>query len=304
MGRRSRWEDLPTESVHPESLTLDRLSTQAVLSLMASEDRAVVEAVGKERRRISRAAAEIAQRLASGGRLFFVGAGTSGRLGVLEAAECPPTFGTDPKQIVAIIAGGSRSVFRAKENVEDRDGEGAEALRDNQLVKDDIVVGISASSVTPFVRGALAFARKRHAATVLVTCGNRLRGVADIVVAPAVGPEVLAGSTRLKAGTATKLVLNQLTLAAMIRLGKVHGPYMVDVKPRSAKLRDRAVRIVQSIADVDRGQAQELLVRARGSVKVAVLMGRLGIDRRQAEQRLEESDGRLRKALGTSPSQG
>jgi N-acetylmuramic acid 6-phosphate etherase len=219
---------------------------------------------------------------------------------VLEAAECPPTFGTDPSSIVALIAGGPRAVFRSAEGAEDLDGEGASFLRARRLSRKDVVVGISASSVTPFVRGALAFARRRGAATILVTCGSRPRGVASLVVSPDVGPEVLAGSTRLKAGTATKLVLNQITLLAMIRLKKVHGPYMVDVRPGSRKLRDRARRIVAALAGADRKSAETLLRRADGDVKLAVVMGALGLSSEEARRRLQRKKDDLGAALKSS----
>ena len=246
------------------------MGEDAVLELLAKEDHRVVRAVAAESKRIRRAARAMANTLSSNGRVFYVGAGTSGRLGVLEASECPPTYGTAPSEIVAIMAGGNASVFRSKEGAEDDERAAAKALRSKRLKARDLVVGISASSVTPFVRGALSLARTRAAGTALVTCGPRLRGVADVVIAPKVGPEVLAGSTRMKAGTATKLVLNQMTLLAMIRLKKVYGPYMIDVRPTSAKLRDRAVRMVQALADVDRGEAEALLAAAGYDVKTAL----------------------------------
>ncbi len=287
MPRRSAWENLPTEAIHAESANLHRRSPRSVLALLSREDLRAVGAVRSEAVRIEKASAVVARALARGGRVFFAGAGTSGRLGVLEAAECPPTFDTDPSSIVAVIAGGPRAVFRSVEGAEDREGQGASLLRARRLSRKDVVVGISASSVTPFVRGALAFARRRGAATVLVTCGSRPRGVASIVVSPEVGPEVLAGSTRLKSGTATKLVLNRITLLAMIRLKKVHGPYMVDVRPGSRKLRDRAVRIVEALAGGDRKTAETLLRRARGDIKLAVVMGALGLSTEDASRRLE-----------------
>jgi N-acetylmuramic acid 6-phosphate etherase len=297
MPRRSDWESLPTEAVHPESANLHRRSARSVLALLSREDLRVAAAVRSEAARIERASLALARALARGGRVFFVGAGTSGRLGVLEAAECPPTFGTDPGSIVALIAGGPRAVFRSVEGAEDREEQGRSLLRARRLSQKDAVVGISASSVTPFVRGALAFARRRGASTVLVTCGSRPRGTASVVVSPGIGPEVLAGSTRMKAGTATKLVLNQITLLAMIRLGKVHGPYMVDVRPGSRKLRDRARRIVEALAGADRKTAATLLGRARGDVKLAVVMGALGLSSAQARRHLESKKRDLDAAL-------
>jgi N-acetylmuramic acid 6-phosphate etherase len=304
--RRSIWESLPTEALHPKSGNLDRLSPEALLALFSKEDRRMVAAVEAEAPRIARAASALARALSRGGRVFLAGAGTSGRLGVLEAAECPPTFGTDPDRIVGLIAGGSEAVRRAVEGAEDREGEGRRQLRSRRLRAADLVVGISASSVTPFVRGSLAFARDRGASTVLVTCapGARgLRGLADVVVAPRVGAEVLAGSTRMKAGTATKLVLNRMTLLAMIRLKKVYGPYMVELRPSSAKLEDRARRMVERLASVDSERASRLLDQA-GDVKTAVAMGRLGVSAAEARRRLARKMGDLRAVLSSAGARG
>ncbi len=298
MSKRSPWEALPTEAIHPKAKKLDTQTAESILATMAREDGRVARAVHAQARSIQRAAAMMAKALAADGRTLYVGAGTSGRLGVLEAAECPPTYGTDPSQIVGIMAGGDQAVFRSKEGVEDRERAGEEALRARKPSKDDLVVGISASSVTPFVRGALRLARERDAATVLITCSPRVRGIADVVIAPEVGPEVLAGSTRMKAGTATKLVLNQMTLLAMIRLKKVFGPYMVDLKATSAKLRDRGVRMVQSLARVDRELAETLLSTAMDNVKAAVVMGRLEVSLAEAKRRLAAAHSDLRRVLG------
>lgn len=256
-------------------------------------------AVEAEAPRIARAALALARALSRRGRVFLAGAGTSGRLGVLEAAECPPTFGTEPDRVVGLIAGGSGAVFRAVEGAEDREADGRRLLQARRLRSEDLVVGISASSVTPFVRGALALARERRASTVLVTCAPDARGLrklADVVVAPRVGAEVLAGSTRMKAGTATKLVLNRMTLLAMIRLKKVYGPFMVELRPASAKLRDRARRMVEALASVGAERAVKLLEEA-GDVKTAVVMGRLGISSAEARRRLSRRKGDLRALL-------
>jgi N-acetylmuramic acid 6-phosphate etherase len=307
MGRRrSIWESLPTEALHPRSAKLDLLSATALLDLLSREDRKVVAAVEAEGPRIARAARAFARALSRGGRVLFAGAGTSGRLGVLEAAECPPTFGTEPRLIVGLIAGGEGAVFRAVEGAEDREAEAKRILRGRRVGPKDLVVGVSASSVTPFVRGALAFARERRASTALVTCapGTRgLRRLADVVVAPRVGAEVLAGSTRLKAGTATKLVLNRMTLLAMVRLHKVCGPFMVELKPGSAKLRDRARRMIQALAAVGSERASELLDEA-GDVKTAVVMGRLGISSAEARRRLSRRRGDLRAVLSSGGDRG
>ena len=302
MGRsRSIWVSLETESLHPRSANLDRLEPEALLAILSREDRKVVAAVEAEGRRVLEAALALARTLLDGGRVFIAGAGTSGRLGILEAAECPPTFGTDPDRIVGLIAGGSDAVFRAVEGAEDRESDGRRFLRARRLRPGDLVVGISASSVTPFVRGALLYARERGASTVLVTCASGRRGLrrlADVVIAPRVGPEVLAGSTRMKAGTATKLVLNRMTLLAMIRLKKVYGPYMVEIRPGSAKLRDRARRMIERLAAVDPERASELLDQA-GDVKTAVAMGSLGLSAAEARRLLARAKGDLREALSS-----
>jgi N-acetylmuramic acid 6-phosphate etherase len=230
-----------------------------------------------------------------------VGAGTSGRLGVIEAAECPPTFDTPPGQVRAVIAGGRGAVFRSVEGAEDDAAEGARAIR-RRARAGDLVVGIAASGVTPFVRGALDEARRRRAATVLVTCNPAVsRRAARVVVALDVGPEVLAGSTRLKAGTATKLALNTLTTGAFARLGKVHGNRMVDVRPRSAKLRARAIRVVAEVGGVGPRAAARLLQAARDKPKVAIAMARLAIGAAAARQRLRAAAGSLRRALEPRP---
>jgi N-acetylmuramic acid 6-phosphate etherase len=291
------WAGLLTESRNPRSARLDTLSTPRVVALLLDEDRRAVAAAGRQRAAIARAAARVADALHSGGRVVFLGAGTSGRLGVLEAAECPPTFGTDPDRIRGVMAGGEDAVFRAVEGAEDRaeDGKGeAERLRAG-----DLLVGISASSVTPFVRGALETARARGVPTVLVTCAPRsgLRGMADVVVAIRTGPEVLTGSTRLKAGSATKAALNAITTAAMVRLGKAYGNLMVDLRQGSAKLRDRARRIVVAAGEVGPERADALLVEAGGEVKTAIVMARLGLAADQARRRLADADGHVRAAL-------
>jgi N-acetylmuramic acid 6-phosphate etherase len=239
----------------------------------------------------------IAAALGCGGRLFFVGAGTSGRLGVLEAAECPPTFGTRPGLVQAIMAGGRRSVFRSREGAEDDAGAAARAVR-RRVRRGDVVVGISASGVTPFVRGALAAARGLRAITVLVQCSaSRGRVAADVIIRAVPGPEVLAGSTRLKAGTATKLVLNTLTTASMTRLGKVYGNRMIDLQPRSAKLRARAERLVAEIAGVRPDRARRALRDARGRVRLAVVMARRNLPASAAARALRAAGGSLRSVL-------
>ena len=291
------WESLPTEARHPASHDLDRLSDEEIVSLLLEEDRRGLEAALRQRESVAQAAAWLAETLAGGGRVVFAGAGTSGRLGVLEAAECPPTFGTDPERIRAVIAGGPDAVFAAREGAEDDEEDGRRSAGD--LAARDLLIGLSASSLTPFVRGALAEARRRGARTVLVTCAaaGGLDGLADLVVALATGPEVLTGSTRLKAGSATKAVLNTMTTTAMVRLGKVFENLMVDLRPGSAKLRDRAVRIVAAGGRVSRDEAARLLQEAGGEVKTAIVMARAGLSVPAARERLRDASGHVREAL-------
>jgi N-acetylmuramic acid 6-phosphate etherase len=294
------WARLLTESRNPRSRDLDRLPIRRAVELLLDEDRRALVAAARVAPAITRAAAAAARVLAGGGRILFIGAGTSGRLGILEAAECPPTFGSAPEQIVGVMAGGEDAVFRAVEGSEDREDVGRR--EGGRATARDLVVGISASSVTPFVRGALAAARARGAATVLVTCAPRpgLRAMADVVIAVPTGPEVLTGSTRLKAGSATKAVLNAITTAAMVRQGKAYENLMVDLKRNSAKLVDRARRIVSAAARVPPDEAQRLLDAAGGEVKTAIVMGRLGVAPATARKRLRAAGGHVRAALRES----
>jgi N-acetylmuramic acid 6-phosphate etherase len=300
MAARVRYDRLATERVNSRTRGLDRLDAGAIARLMNREDRRAVAAVGRVAPAIAAAVDRIVAALRGGGRLFFVGAGTSGRLGVIEAAECPPTFGTRPGLVQAIIAGGRRAVFRSREGAEDDARAAARAVR-ARVRRGDVVVGVSASGVTPFVAGALDTARRLGAATVLVSCNPAsLRGRpvgGAVVIAPAPGPEVLAGSTRLKAGTATKLVLNTLTTASMTRLGKVYGNRMVDVLPRSAKLRARAERLVEEIAGVRPARARRVLQQAHGRVRLAVVMARRNLPAGEAARVLRAAGGSLRSVL-------
>lgn len=301
MPSRVRYERLTTEGVNPRSARLDRLSAAAIARLMNREDRAAVAAVGRVAPALGAAVELIVAALAAGGRLFFVGAGTSGRLGVLEAAECPPTFGTRPGQIQAIMAGGRRSVFRSREGAED-DGRAAARTVRARVRRGDVVVGVSASGVTPFVRDALGAARRLGAATILVQCSAvRTATAAHVVIRPIPGPEVLAGSTRLKAGTATKLVLNTLTTASMARLGKIYGNRMIDLQPRSAKLRARAERLVAEVAGVRPARARTVLAAARGSVRLAIVMARRNLPAAAAARALRAAGGSLRTVLEQPP---
>jgi N-acetylmuramic acid 6-phosphate etherase len=291
------WGRLLTEARNPRSRGLDTLSTGRLVRLLLDEDRRALSAALREAPAITRAADEVARALERGGRVVFLGAGTSGRLGVLEAAECPPTFGTDPDRIQGVMAGGDAAVFRAVEGAEDVAADGLRHAA--RLRPRDLLVGISASSVTPFVRGALEGARRRRARTVLVTCapGPGLGRLADVVVAVATGPEALTGSTRLKAGSATKAVLNAMTTAAMVRLGKAFENLMVDVRPNSAKLRDRARRIVAAAAGVSADEAMRLLGAAGGEVKTAIVAGALAVSPPEARRRLRRAGGHVRAAL-------
>ena len=294
---RIRYDRLPTERADPRTRGLDRLSAAQIARLMNRADRRAVRAVGRAAPAIGRAVDLIVRALSRRGRLIFVGAGTSGRLGVLEAAECPPTFDTPPSLVQAVIAGGKRTVFRSAEGAEDNSPDGARQIR-RRVRRGDVVVGIAASGVTPFVRAALREARRRGAVTALVTCNPQVpASAARVVIALAVGPEVLTGSTRLKAGTATKLVLNTLTTASFARLGKVYGNRMVDLRPRSAKLRARALRLVRQLGRVSPREAERLLKAADGRAKVAIAMARLGVDVREARRRLKRAAGSLRRAL-------
>ncbi|HEV8119354.1 MAG TPA: N-acetylmuramic acid 6-phosphate etherase [Thermoanaerobaculia bacterium] len=298
MPRRAKvWRRLATEAVNPKSAKLDRVGVARVVALMQSEDRRVLAALKGARSEIVRAAEAFRETFRRGGKCWLFGAGTSGRLAVLEAAELPPTFGTHPARVQAVIAGGRGAVFKAREGAEDRYEDGFE--RANRTRPGDLVIGVSASSVTPFVRGALDRARQQGAETVLVTA-SRSPGIeknARILVRLDTGPEVVAGSTRLKAGTATKLALNQITTSALASSGKVFGPWMVDLRAGSAKLKDRAQRIVAAATESSPKKARALLDRAGGEVKTAIVMGRARLTAEKARRRLEETSGDLRKAL-------
>jgi len=267
------------------------------VALLLDEDRRAVAAAARETKAIARAARLVADAFERGHDIAFAGAGTSGRMGILEAAECPPTFGSDPRRIRAVMAGGKASVFRAKEGAEDREQDGRR--EGGRLRRGDVLIGISASSVTPFVRAALAAARRKGAGTALVTCApvKGLGRLADVVIAIATGPEVLTGSTRLKAGSATKAALNAITTAAMVRLGKAYGNLMVDLRRTSAKLVDRARRIVMAGAHVDARTADHLLDAAGAEAKTAIVMAGLGVSAPEARRRLATAQGHVHKAL-------
>ena len=294
----SKWQYLATEAVNPGSRDIDTLPLDEIIDVMVLDNRSVLAAVQREKSRIARGAGMIADAVLSGGKLIFAGAGTSGRLGVLEAAELPPTFGVDPSTAQAIMAGGAAAVHRAKEGVEDDLDAGQRAMRSLRPGRKDVVIGISASGITPFVRGAVTRARAARARVIGVTCDPRseLKALADVAIVLEVGPEVIAGSTRLKAGTATKIALNMLTTAAMVRAGKTYGNLMVDVKSNSDKLRDRARRIIGTVTGLDYDEAGALLQQAHWNVKAAILMQQTGATRAKALSRLRV-EPRLRKLL-------
>jgi N-acetylmuramic acid 6-phosphate etherase len=287
-----------TEKRNRASENIDRLSTRQIVDLINAEDALVSAAVAKQRRQIACAIDLIVERFRKDGRLFYVGAGTSGRLGVLDASECPPTFGVAPSLVQGIMAGGRRALVRAVEGAEDYPEDGAESMK-KRVRANDVVVGLAACGMTPFVHGALKQARQIGAATIFVTCApEAVRHIpAEIIINPVVGPEVVTGSTRMKAGTATKLVLNMLTTGAMIRLGKVYGNLMVDLKATNEKLRDRSLRIVTEMTNLSRPRAGRLLARAQGKVKAAIVMHFRQTDLAGALQILDECDQFLRKAI-------
>jgi N-acetylmuramic acid 6-phosphate etherase len=296
----SKWQSLPTEQINPASLAIDKAPVRDIIDLVINEDRKVLAAVQREKEKIAHGVEIITQSLRKGGRVIFIGAGTSGRLGVVEAAEMPPTFSTAPRLVQAIMAGGQAAVFQAKEGVEDNYEEGGRSIGRLRLSNRDVVIGVSASGITPFVRGGLTRARKAGAKIIFVTCwpGSELQNFVDLIIAPAVGPEIIAGSTRLKAGSATKMVLNMLTTVAMIRWGKTYGNLMVDVRTGSEKLKDRAKRILGVVTGLDPDAAEALLKRARWNVKAAIVMQKAGLTLPQAMKRLRQNDNLVRDAIG------
>ena len=295
-----RLETLLTEQSNPASASIDALPTEGVLRIINAEDRKVAQAVEREVPAIAQAVDAIVAAFEHGGRLFYIGAGTSGRLGVLDASECPPTFGASPEMIQGIIAGGETALSHATETTEDDPSAGVRDLAARGFGSSDVLVGLAASGRTPYVLGAVAEAKRLGAVTVGISCtpDSELARVVQIPITPLVGPEVVAGSTRMKAGTAQKMVLNMLSTAAFIRLGYVYGNLMVNVQPKNAKLVDRARGIVARKAGVPYERAAELLAEAGNKVSTAILMGKLAIGREEAERRLAESGGRIRRALG------
>lgn len=293
---------LQTEQNNPKTKDIDMLTAEDILTLINDEDMLVALAVRKCIPQISIAVGRIADCFRRGGRLFYVGAGTSGRLGIVDASECPPTFGSAPEMVQAIIAGGKDAVFQAQEGAEDKHENGAEEVVENGITANDVLCGIAASGRTPFVRGALQEARSRGIFTVMVTTSSDknikdLNIVADVIINPQVGPEVVAGSTRLKSGTAQKLVLNMLTTASMILIGKTYGNIMVDLQLTNAKLKERAKNILMTTTGVDYRSAEKYLDESGGNVKTAMVMILAGIDCEKARKLLEESGGFVKNAI-------
>ncbi len=285
-----------TEQRNPVSEGIDKLSPLETVAVINAEDDKIAPAVGQERESIACAIEYAETAFRNGGRLIYVGAGTSGRLGVLDASEMPPTFGTDPSMVVGVIAGGYDALVRAKEGAEDHPEDGAAAIDDLEVGDNDFVMGIASSGTTPYVHGALGRAKERGARTGFLLCtppAPELRQRYDVVIAPLVGPEVVTGSTRMKAGTATKMVLNMITTGAMIRMGKVYGNLMVDLQVTCEKLQDRGERILMEMLELNRPAATDLLGRAGGSVKTAIAMYWTGAEPEQAREELRSSGGRL-----------
>jgi N-acetylmuramic acid 6-phosphate etherase len=302
-SNKSRLEQLTTEARNPLTHDLDNLSSIELVNLINSEDEKVAAAVARVSEPIAGAIDKIAESLSGGGRLIYVGAGTSGRLGILDAVECPPTFNTDPGMVVGVMAGGTEGLVRAIEGAEDSTEMGRSDLQDLALNQQDVVVGIAASGRTPYVLGALDYAREVGAFTIGFSCNREaeIKNHAELNIIPLVGPEILSGSTRLKAGTATKMVLNMLTTGAMVRMGKTYSNLMVDLNTTNVKLVERANRIVRELTNISEEQVDELLKRCAGEVKTAIVSQNLGLSPVEARARLEAVGGHLRRALESGP---
>lgn len=292
---------LLTEQINPNSRNLDQLTSVQLVDLFNQEDTQTLKAIAQARIALAKAIDITSQSLRHGGRLFYVGAGTSGRLGVLDAAECPPTFCTDPDLVQGIIAGGAAALVRSSEDLEDRPEDGASAIAQRQVTDKDVVVGISAGGTTPFVHGALGAAKQRGATTIAMSCvpAQQVPITVDIDIRLLTGPEILAGSTRLKAGTVTKMALNILSTGVMVKLGKVYGNRMIDVSVTNSKLHDRALRILQELTDLSREEAGFLLERSGRRVKLALLMNWTGLNAEAGQRLLDQHQGDLRTALAS-----
>jgi N-acetylmuramic acid 6-phosphate etherase len=294
-----------TEQRNPRTASIDLASASEIVEMMNTEDRSVPDAVATCHTQIAEVIGLVEHAFRHGGRLFYVGAGTSGRLGILDASECPPTFGSDPELVQGIIAGGERAVFRSQEGAEDHPEDGAKAIGAHGITSADVVVGVAASGTTPFVRGALERARAIGARTVILACtpiDPLFTASVDVAIIAIVGPEVVTGSTRLKAGTATKMILNMITTGAMIRIGKTFGNLMVDLRATNLKLKDRSERILIEVCSVTRDEARRLLDAAGGSVKLAIVMQKLALNRAEAEAALERGGGVIRRVVGGLPN--
>ncbi len=292
-------DKLTTEQPNPASEKIDQMSALEIVKLINREDASIAQAVGEEAEAIAETVDKVVATLRRGGRLIYMGAGTSGRLGVLDASECPPTFNTDPDQIIGLIAGGYSALVKSIEGAEDSPADGEQALKEVALTADDFVVGIATSGRTPYVLGALAYARSIGCGTAGIACNHatELEQVSDTMISPIVGPEIVSGSTRMKSGTATKMVLNSITTGAMIRLGKTFGNLMVDLRATNSKLRERSRRIVKMIASVSDEQAAELLDRCNGEVKTAIVAHCRKVPPEAARDLLSAAEGRLRQAM-------
>ena len=292
-------QKIATEQRNPNTMNIDTLSTLDMVKLINREDHRVADAVGEVTDKIAQAVDVIAEKLAAGGRLIYCGAGTSGRLGILDAVECPPTYSTDPETVQALMAGGYGAIFKAVEGAEDSKELGVQDMQNIHFCQKDVLVGIAASGRTPYVRGCMEYAKQLGAPTISVTCcpGSELDQFADIGIAPAPGPEVVTGSTRMKSGTAQKMVLNMLSTGAMIKLGKVYGNLMVDVKPSNEKLIRRCVTIVCSAAECTEAEATKALEECDYRPKVAIVMVLRGVDADTACAMLQKAEGRIAKVL-------
>ena len=299
MDKQTTRGHLLTEQINPHSINLDQLSPLEIVDLFNQEDRQTIEAIANARQQLAQAIEVTAQALRRGGRLFYVGAGTSGRLGVLDAAECPPTFCTPPEMVQGIIAGGASALLKSSEALEDRSEDGAQVMIEHQLTDIDVVVGITAGGTTPYVHGALAKARQIGATAIAISCvpAEQVKIDADIDIRLLTGAEILAGSTRLKAGTVTKMALNIISTGVMVRLGKVYGNRMIDVSVTNNKLYDRALRIICDLTDLEREKAAQLLQASDNKVKLALLMHWQNITKTEAETLLTKTQGDLRSAL-------
>ncbi len=293
---------LLTEQINPNSQNLDQLNTVELVTLFNNEDAQTLTAISQAKLELAQAIDAASAALSKGGRLFYVGAGTSGRLGVLDAAECPPTFCTDPDMVQGIIAGGAAALIRSSENLEDSSQDGGEAIAQRKITEKDVVVGISAGGTTPYVHGALKAAKQRGATTVAMSCvpAEQVPIIVDIDIRLLTGPEILAGSTRLKAGTVTKMALNILSTGVMVKLGKVYGNRMIDVSVTNSKLYDRALRILEELTELSRQEAAQLLDRSGKRVKLALLMHWTGLDPEAGQSLLDNHHGNLRVALESS----